>query len=654
MGAPDYSYQARLVEDCRAGLDADGRVVLAAGCGAGKTRMACDIIEPYLRDGARVLVIAHGLCEIREQWRAVLESRGHRPAVLVGSSGDREAQLQLGLFRAFQGSAENAYDLIVIDEAHHFYFGQTIQSLVARNSGAKQLLLTASHGEFNRRGWPVVYMSQIELLEHGAIMDPLVELVETEEDFRDYLDSKGDLKRSYKWTRANLERDVRTILARAETSRKTMIACHNQEAARQVVARLKQGMPPHAVALSTTDYDPDGEGVQRFRTDRRCQFLVVVQRSILGFDMPQLSLIVDMTGSENVDRIFQLLGRCLRPFEGKRPTYLKLAPKAHVEWYGWVMNACMYLAVPENYRAYKSKWREIPIAVEPDEGPAASEEDGVPRVPRRKVKIPRYGDILLAIRTGSPQKWTTLNKVAALYRGVDPEGKKEQLKNLLAARRLRPSSGTVLGTALESYTYPMSSSYDPSFASEMRELDGGIFPLEPGWFGWSEKKVRAAASKCKHRSELYKRYPGAYNFAKKHIGLNDLMPNKLPRWDWGRAITAAGIYSSKSEFQAGSPSAYHWAQRTGQLGDIAKIMGWKDNQKHRKVRCKETGKTYPSVTAAARDTDIEGRRISDVVSGRKKSTAGYTFEYVDDDPAPSLSVERDWSRPEEDEAWKEL
>lgn len=54
----------------------------------------------------------------------------------------------------------------------------------------------------------------------------------------------------------------------------------------------------------------------------------------------------------------------------------------------------------------------------------------------------------------------------------------------------------------------------------------------------------------------------------------------------------------------------------------------KDNSKCRKpVRCIETGEVFESVKDAAERFEIRPTRISAVLKGRQKKTAGYHFEY---------------------------
>ena len=70
-----YDYQPRLISECLEHLNKSKRCVLAAGCGAGKSRMSVDIVKSLLTDSpkARVIVLAHGQKELRSQLSATYE-----------------------------------------------------------------------------------------------------------------------------------------------------------------------------------------------------------------------------------------------------------------------------------------------------------------------------------------------------------------------------------------------------------------------------------------------------------------------------------------------------------------------------------------------------------------------------------------------------
>lgn len=65
--------------------------------------------------------------------------------------------------------------------------------------------------------------------------------------------------------------------------------------------------------------------------------------------------------------------------------------------------------------------------------------------------------------------------------------------------------------------------------------------------------------------------------------------------------------------------------------DDLKIRDFVSTRKNKVlVICHQNGKTYDSLKEAGKDLGIKGKRISDVVTGRKKSYKGFTFSRVED------------------------
>src|SRR5690606_5065256 len=92
---------------------------------------------------------------------------------------------------------------------------------------------------------------------------------------------------------------------------KTMIACRDHSQASAVYKYL-QNNTKAKVVMSTHKDDYFSEEMESFRNDPDIKVLIVIRRGILGFDMSDLVNVVDMTGSRNIDRIYQLMARTMR------------------------------------------------------------------------------------------------------------------------------------------------------------------------------------------------------------------------------------------------------------------------------------------------------------------------------------------------------
>ena len=527
----DYSFQENLKEEVWKNLQDKGRAVLAAGCGAGKTQMAIDLIKRHLdRGGGRVLVLTHGQKLLRQQTSEAF-AKANLPFehAEIGVKGQNpSAPIHIGLPHSISRNADyNDYALVVDDEAHHFYRGKMVQDILARNPDAKQLMLTASHGWFTKTHWPVTAMSMIELLDRGVIMGPLVEMASSGDDFRNYLNSEGELNKKFKFKHLYSDLEKVFLLLKKQfkgRNTKSMIACHNQATADSVVQFLQK----HRVGavLSTSDADPNSDEIARFQTDAECQVLVVVYRGILGFNMPELETIVDLSGSDNIDRIFQLVGRCVRAKEGKKPLYIKLAPKNHEDWARLTMCGVMWLSHPSNYALYDGKVGTIRMLLSRNEIAAVIKKKGSKkRHPAKKIKIPTFEEIADVFKKGETivgdGYWTTFAEVRAQYdNGIHS-------KDYWTFERCKE----------DALKY--------SSISEWKRESGGAYGAAHR-NGWVDKC-------CKHMGRSAARKPKDY-------------------WTLELCEKDASKYSTRAEWKRESSGAYSAAQANGWIGKCCKHM----------------------------------------------------------------------------------
>lgn len=383
----DYSFQSRLEAEAWEKLGR-GRVVLAAAPGAGKTDMAIRLIGRWTKaHEGRALVLTHGQTILRDQFYDRLK-RDVRP-FRYGRLGETQPNMRVhvGLPHHFIRRPAEGYGLIVVDEAHQFYRAPMVQSILEQNPEAKVLLLTGSPSWFVGANFPVVSMSAFELLEHGVISDPRVEIVQTDLPFthRDY-NAEEELRTEAKMTAKQisgaLDGAMEVLcgeLLKRHAIGKTLVVCNRQtqaKAAQRYFAKL--GVE---ALISTSDSDK-GEPIAAFKTGP-APVLVVVNRATLGFDMPALLNVIDISCSMNPDRLFQALCRVVRKHGDAPKTYVKVTPVATAELTHHVMSFVMGLAAPEIYRTWDGAWKDVRTAksapVKARESSEAAGE-GTPRV----------------------------------------------------------------------------------------------------------------------------------------------------------------------------------------------------------------------------------------------------------------------------------
>lgn len=351
-----FPYQVPIVEAAVEAIRRGDKEVLVAACpGAGKTEMAFEIVRRLVAEGAidQALMLTWLRRNLKTQTQDRLEQR------LV----DLKANLRIDIPQ--QGhKISGKFDLLIQDEAHQGYDvdGGMVENIKAKVKTRSTLLLTGSPSTFIKRGLkPISVFALEDLHQAGRASDLTIEVGTSaynilEDDFND----DGDIKTAASargtqrqtdetldslldglFNRLKLGRHSmgwwnRTMLKTAKKGwnsiltalKKTIIACRDIQQAEQVAAYFRRKKVETLVSHSKLD--ADSENIDAFRTSA-APLLVVVDRAQLGYDNPDLVNFVDMTGSKNPDRIFQMLCRVVRPGNVTEKLFVKVMPASFAD-----------------------------------------------------------------------------------------------------------------------------------------------------------------------------------------------------------------------------------------------------------------------------------------------------------------------------------
>lgn len=376
-GLKVLNYQSKVLDKISETLKDSSVCVLAACPSAGKTIMSIYSIEEYLSEnpGAHVLVLTHGTTILRTQYHQVLdEVHPDFTYNLVERFKDYDPKKQVNvcLPQTVCGRILPHIDLLVVDEAHQFYFADMVQDIIKLVRPSKQLLLTGTPSPFILRNYKVIAIPLLTIYDEGMTADVRVEIATSSYDFdvvRDYnseKELKGEIDIRGIDTKKTLDELLSKVLAKISDDkartwtdaltalRKTMFACKSQKQAMQVQQYFMQiGIKS---ALSISDIDSDSSEIQRFTTDDNCLVLIVVGRGILGFNYTRLVNIVDMSTSQNIDRIYQLFCRVVRKHpDGLKKLFFKIAPKDKADYYKYIMTGVLALSSEEFFLKFNGK-----------------------------------------------------------------------------------------------------------------------------------------------------------------------------------------------------------------------------------------------------------------------------------------------------------
>lgn len=573
-------------------------VVLGACPSAGKTIMSIFFVEQFLRDNPKssVLILTHGTDILRTQYEEEIIkmhpdfsfTRLHKEN--SKSIFSKNSQVYITLPQTISNFSKLPnFDLIVVDEAHHFYFAEDgmVKKILQKVNPSFQLLLTGTPSPFVKRKFPIISVSVNELLDIDMVSDVIIEIASSTYKFnnqnynRDFelktgtkfkeeetnstldllLNEVSNRLRSvfrnnpvmYSSLKNSLINKVITWDASLRTLNKTMIACKTQEQARQVYKYFKS--KNINIALSTSDDDKDTLEIKRFKEEKNCLVLIVVARGVLGFNLPELENVIDMTGSQNIDRVFQLLCRVLRKHpQNRKKMFFKIAPNYLEQYFEHVMTGVVCLTDNKYYLSYNGKNfldMEIPVLF--------------------KREYPQ---------NNSPKDSNSKNKIKREIKSIDYIG----LPSIKLFKDILHTNSGILN----SYAY-----------ASMREIRNLFFLIKGPQVKvghWNLENCKIDALKYKTLGEWAKNSSGAYNSAIKNDWINfccSHMPKPI-RWTLELCIADALKYQTRTQWIKNSSGAYAFASLNGHLDECCKHMKVliKPNGYWTKERCIEDAQQY--------------------------------------------------------------
>ena len=384
-GLKVLNYQQSAITKVQESLNVREITVLAAAPCAGKTMMSIYIFEEYLKENPnhKIIVLTHGTTILRTQFHDVLEKiKPNFSYNLVEKyeDYDKNCDVNVCLPQTLVGKKLNNVDLLVVDEAHQFYFGEKmVKEIIEKTKPKKQLLLTGTPSPFIKAGYDIIPVTLNTIFDEDMVSDLYVEIATSSYSFdpiTDYNDN-DELLESVEFIESETEKTlndlVDKIVTRLKSSvgssyqnllpewlptlkrlKKTMFACRSQQQALQVKSYFDKKNINSALSISDTDYE--SKEIERFKNEDNCLALIVVGRGILGFNYPELVNVVDMTTSQNIDRIYQLLCRVIRKHpKGHKKLFIKIAPNIHSDLYKYLMTGVLSLADESFFTKFNGK-----------------------------------------------------------------------------------------------------------------------------------------------------------------------------------------------------------------------------------------------------------------------------------------------------------
>jgi superfamily II DNA or RNA helicase len=314
----DYSYQDTAANQSYKNLLNTQYLasILAACPNAGKTTISQKIINKYLADFplAKIVVLTHGQNGLKIQYLEELKN-AHIQINFTYGDFSSDAQVRVGLPQSINQLNWKEIDLLIVDEAHHYYDGFLINKIIYSLKPKHQFLMTGSPSEYvawnQKKGvkkYGMYFIAAEDLEQYGVFSGVNMNVAESME----------------------IESALKLAKKNNYNTDKLMIACSTIEKAVATATILEK--LGRKVIVSTSENDKDGNLVKDFKNNKY-DSLVVVCRGILGFNEPTITCLIDLRASSNLDASYQLFARVLRKHpNGIRKAYIRGSKKGNKEY----------------------------------------------------------------------------------------------------------------------------------------------------------------------------------------------------------------------------------------------------------------------------------------------------------------------------------
>jgi DNA repair protein RadD len=345
-------YQQQLITDIRLQYQLGHRRVLAVlPTGGGKTVAFTHIAQQAARKGNRVCVLVHRQELLDQASRAMPMAHG---CIRAGRSMDLSHAVQIAsvqtLARRLHLIPPELFQLVIVDEAHHSNAG-TWAAVLEHFAAAKVLGVTATPIRGDGRGLGEWYQAMVLgpsaawLTEHGYLAPAKVLAPPIGFDAKGLRKRVGDYDMTQAADMLSGGKAMGDALShyRQHLCKRTAIAFCCSIAHAEAVARAFNDA---GVAAASIDGTMDGATRERLLTDLGTGRLKVLTSCALigeGVDVPSVAGCILLRPTQSVGLHLQMIGRCLRPQDGKRAVILDHVANTirnghHLEQRDWTLD----------------------------------------------------------------------------------------------------------------------------------------------------------------------------------------------------------------------------------------------------------------------------------------------------------------------------
>jgi superfamily II DNA or RNA helicase len=582
-------YQKPKVSEAIESIKSGNKTVLVGSPGSGKTEMSIYIIESLIKSNFvnKVLVFAHSTNVLKSNFKDRFNNYNF----------DFNNKVEITIPQAFKGNVSD-YDLVIVDEAHENYLAKQMQSITSKIK--YHLLLTGTPSKLIAKGeFKFIYLSMADL-DRQYFSKTAIELVTSpykwsSDDYNRNNELKTQVSDSINVNDTNKSLDIiikklieRVIYKNISPEQfnkpnikswitklftknilgKTMFICASVNQANQVNDYLVSKGYSSKVSHSKSDFDS-----QLFDEHKEGLFdiLVVVNRGRLGYNDESLMNIVDMSGTQNPDLIYQIFSRVVRGTQDQNKLYLKMAPS------GPGMNdltavsvnmalSLMFEDVISKFNGKNMKGFQIAHKVENKIKYEINKEGKNKRKIVDKITFPEYTTDVIAELSDIT---FNLSDPASVYKSGEIG---EIIKNIKLSNGLNYQSSNNIWTKEKAIEEAKKYSSKYEFSKNNRtayyfllnhkdDLNNVFNSNSPKKHHISYEDAVNIVKNVKTRGEFYKLGRPAVIIKRKYSDLINLIPSKKKQYTKSECINTMKKYKRRVDFRKKNSSMYNLVKR---------------------------------------------------------------------------------------------
>ena len=365
--------QEKVIFDILKGFKRGRNQVLAWYTGSGKTNVFLEVVARILEKNpkARIGISAFLQKNIKDQtsdraeyFLSEFHTMGRK--VNLKESNVFIFNPQLLYFR----NDSMQFDYLILDEAHYGIEGRYIDYLIETHCKPSVKLLACSATPYKVlrserfQGADIYFRGTKEgLFEDGRLSDITIhieksEIVVSSDNYtRDFEVSSSFIRDNFEAFKESSLSKALSVISSKPTGNKCLIICPSggdKEIARLIGSALEG-------ALVLVEGDNEQVIIDTFKNNDFYQYLVVVNKCQIGFDFPDLTSVIDLTMTKNVDLLTQRFGRLSRKGRAEKNYYLVVDGDLNAEYAELVVNNAILSAMDLKYSMQEFKKREIPV-----------------------------------------------------------------------------------------------------------------------------------------------------------------------------------------------------------------------------------------------------------------------------------------------------